>query len=155
LRAFALIPVSSLRTADVGRLYAVGSIVPKHPVQRCSSNRRSSTDGGAGFSRHEASRHTTLIRLKRKDGLRDRAVMQRPLVGTRKGRRLLYRGTVEWGMFRQLVGQLVAGVEGLVRPTSPFADLKLAAATWFSMERRLVGKVSYSELMEDRLDPVL
>jgi len=42
------------------------------------------------------------------------------LVGTRKGRRLLYRGTVEWGLFRQVVGELLAGAEGLVRSTSPF-----------------------------------
>jgi hypothetical protein len=40
-------------------------------------------------------------------------------------RRLLYRGTVEWGLFRQMVGELVAGPE-----------------------------VSHSELMEGRLrDP--
>jgi ATP-dependent DNA ligase len=68
---------------------------------------------------------------------------------------LLYRGTVGWGLFRQVVTQLVASVEGLVRLTSPFADLKSAPeVTW--LEPRLVAEVSYSELMEDRLrDPVL
>jgi ATP dependent DNA ligase-like protein len=46
-------------------------------------------------------------------------------------------------------------VEGLVRPMSPFADLKRApSVTW--LEPRLVAEVSYSELIEDRLrDPVL
>jgi bifunctional non-homologous end joining protein LigD len=78
------------------------------------------------------------------------------LVGARKNRRLLYRGTVEWGLFRQVVGELVAGVEGLVRPTSPFADLKRASSDVLWLEPRLVAEVSYSELMEDRLrDPVL
>jgi ATP-dependent DNA ligase len=78
------------------------------------------------------------------------------LVGTRKGRRLLYRGTVEWGLFRQVVEELVTGVEGLVRPNSPFADLKRAGSDVVWLEPRLVAEVSYSELMEDRLrDPVL
>jgi ATP-dependent DNA ligase len=77
------------------------------------------------------------------------------LVGQRERGRRLYRGTVEWGLFRQVVTQLVASVEGLVRPTSPFADLKHApSVTW--LEPRLVAAVTYSELMEDRLrDPVL
>ena len=66
------------------------------------------------------------------------------------------RGIVEWGLFRQLVGELVAGVEGLVRQASPFADLKRAASDVVWLEPRLVAEVSYSELMEDRLrDPVL
>ena len=49
----------------------------------------------------------------------------------------------------------MASVEGLVRPTSPFADLKRAPdVTWLAP--RLLAEVSYSELMEDRLrDPVL
>jgi bifunctional non-homologous end joining protein LigD len=77
------------------------------------------------------------------------------LVGQREQGRLLYRGTVEWGLFRQVVTQLVASVDGLVRPTSPFADLKRAPeVTW--LEPRLLAEVSYSELMEDRLrDPML
>ena len=77
------------------------------------------------------------------------------LAGTRKGR--LYRGTGEWGLFRQLVGDLLAGVvEGLVRPSSPLADLKRATSDVVWLEPRLVAEVSYSELMEDRLgDPVL
>jgi bifunctional non-homologous end joining protein LigD len=77
------------------------------------------------------------------------------LVGQRERGQLLYRGTVEWGLFRQVVTELVASVEGLVRPTSPFADLEHApSVTW--LEPRLVAEVSYSELMEDRLrDPVL
>jgi len=77
-------------------------------------------------------------------------------VGTRKGRRLLYRGTVEWGLFRQVAGELVTGVDGLVRSTSPFFDLKRAASDVVWLEPRLVADISYSELMEDRLrDPVL
>ena len=77
------------------------------------------------------------------------------LVGQRVCGPLLYRGAVEWGLFRQVVTQLVATVEGLVRSTSPFADLKLAPElTW--VEPRLLAEVSYSEIMEDRLrDPVL
>jgi len=49
----------------------------------------------------------------------------------------------------------VASVEGLVRSTSPFADLKHApSVTWLAP--RLAAEVSYSELMSDRLrDPVL
>jgi ATP dependent DNA ligase-like protein len=76
-------------------------------------------------------------------------------VGQRQRRRLLYRGTEEWGLFRQMVTQLVDSVEGLVRPSSPFADLKGApSVTW--LEPRLLAEVGYSELMEDRLrDPVL
>ena len=71
------------------------------------------------------------------------------LVGQREGGQLLYRGTVEWGLFRQVVTELVASVEGLVRSTSPLADLKHApSVTW--REPRLVAEVSYSELMEDR-----
>ena len=77
------------------------------------------------------------------------------LVGQRERGRLLYRGTVEWGLFRQVVTQLVASVERLVRPTSPFADLKRAPeVTW--LEPRLLAEVSYSEVMDQRLrDPVL
>ena len=62
---------------------------------------------------------------------------------------------MEWGLFRQVVTQLVASVEGLVSPTSPFADLERApSVTW--LEPRLVAEVSYSGVMEDRLrDPVL
>ena len=77
------------------------------------------------------------------------------LVGVRERGRLLYRGTVEWRFYRQLVAELTAPVDLLVRSTSPFADLKRApSVTW--LEPRLVAEVSYSELMEDRLrDPVL
>jgi hypothetical protein len=62
---------------------------------------------------------------------------------------------VEWGLFRQVVAELVGAVEGLVRSTSPFADLTRARdVTWLAP--RLVAEVSYSELMEDSLrDPVL
>jgi bifunctional non-homologous end joining protein LigD len=77
------------------------------------------------------------------------------LVGQRERGRLLYRGTVEWGLFRRVVTELVASVEGLVQPTSPFADLRRATdVTWLAP--RLLAEVSYSELIEDRLrDPVL
>ena len=49
----------------------------------------------------------------------------------------------------------MAGVEGLVRPSSPFADLQRApSVTW--LEPRLAAEVSYSEIMDQRLrDPVL
>src|SRR5215468_2075623 len=64
------------------------------------------------------------------------------------------------GLFRQIVGERMAGVGRLVRPTSPFADLKRASSDVVWLEPRLVGEgyglteVSYSELMEDRLrDP--
>jgi hypothetical protein len=54
------------------------------------------------------------------------------------------------------VGELVAGVEGLVRSTALFADLKRAASDVVWLEPRLVAKGSYSELMDKRLtDPVL
>ena len=50
----------------------------------------------------------------------------------------------------------MAGVEGLVRPTSPLADLKHSSSVVVWLEPRLLAQVSYSELMEDRLrDPVL
>ena len=50
----------------------------------------------------------------------------------------------------------MTGVDGLVRSTSPFFDLKRAASDVVWLEPRLVADISYSELMEDRLrDPVL
>lgn len=58
------------------------------------------------------------------------------LVGQRERGRLLYRGTVEWGLFRQMVTELVASVEGLVQSTSPFADLK-RAVTALSVQQLL------------------
>ena len=62
---------------------------------------------------------------------------------------------MEWGLFRWVVAELEASVEGLMQPTSPFADLRRATdVTWLAP--RLLAEVSYSELMEDRLrDPVL
>ena len=76
------------------------------------------------------------------------------LVGQRERGRLLYRGTVEWGLFRQVVTQLVATVEGLAQSTSPFADLKRSPeVTWLAP--RLAAEVS-CEIMDQRLrDPVL
>jgi hypothetical protein len=63
--------------------------------------------------------------------------------------RLLYRGTVEWGLFRQVVTQLVAGWKGwaaivTVRGSEACAQRDVAGAA-------AGGGVSYSELMEDRL----
>ena len=50
----------------------------------------------------------------------------------------------------------MAGVERLVRQTSPLADLKRASSDVVWLEPRLVAQVSHSEVMEDRLrDPVL
>jgi bifunctional non-homologous end joining protein LigD len=74
------------------------------------------------------------------------------LVGQRVGRRLLYRGTVEWGLgLRTAEGLLRRGRE---RTTTPFHDFRLSrGVVW--LEPTLHVDVTYSELMEGRLrDPV-
>ena len=74
------------------------------------------------------------------------------LVGQRVGRRLLYRGTVEWGLGMRTAQQLLR--QGHECSTSPFHDFRLSrAVTW--LEPTLYVELTYSELMEGRLrDPV-
>ena len=74
------------------------------------------------------------------------------LVGQRVGRRLLYRGTVEWGLGMRTAQELVR--RGRERSTTPFHDFRLSrGVTW--LEPALHVELTYSELMEGRLrDPV-
>lgn len=74
------------------------------------------------------------------------------LVGERVGRRLGYRGVVEWGVGRATVAELLEGCP--VAKASPFHDPpKARRVTWLEPRARIV--VIYNELMEGRLrDPV-
>jgi bifunctional non-homologous end joining protein LigD len=74
------------------------------------------------------------------------------LVGQRVGGRLLYRGTVEWGIGLRTAKELLR--RGHQRRASPFHDFRLSrGVTW--LEPTLLIAVSYSEVMEGRLrDPV-
>jgi bifunctional non-homologous end joining protein LigD len=74
------------------------------------------------------------------------------LVGQRVGRRLLYRGIVEWGLGLGSAQDLLR--RGWERSTSPFHDFRLSrGVTW--LEPTLEIELMYSELMEGRLrDPV-
>jgi hypothetical protein len=74
------------------------------------------------------------------------------LVGQRAGRRLLYRGTVEWGLGLQTAQDLVR--RGRERSTSPFHDFRMSrGVVW--LEPTLEVDLTYSEVMEGRLrDPV-
>ena len=74
------------------------------------------------------------------------------LVGQRAGRRLLFGGTVEWGLGVRTAKELLR--RGQERRTSPFADFDLPrGVTW--LEPTLTVEVTYSEVMEARLrDPV-
>lgn len=74
------------------------------------------------------------------------------LVGQHIGRRLLYRGTVEWGLGMRTAQELVR--RGRERSTTPFHDFRLSrGVTW--LEPALHVELTYSELMEGRLrDPV-
>jgi bifunctional non-homologous end joining protein LigD len=77
------------------------------------------------------------------------------LVGVAEAAGLRYVGTVEWGSFGRLAADLVAGVGGLVRPSSPFVDLDRAAGVLW-LEPVLRAEVSYSGIVEERLrDPTL
>ena len=74
------------------------------------------------------------------------------LIGARRGRPLLFRGTVEWDIgFRTAKELLRLGRE--VR-SSPFHDFRLSrGVTW--LEPTLTVELTYSEVMEGRLrDPV-
>ena len=74
------------------------------------------------------------------------------LLGQRVGRRLLFRGTVEWGLGFRTAEQIVRRAQQ--RSTSPFVDLGLSrGVVW--LEPALAVEVTYSEIMEGRLrDPV-
>src|SRR5205085_5478275 len=64
------------------------------------------------------------------------------LVGQRVGRRLLYRGTVEWGLGLRTAKVLVQ--HGQQRTTSPFHDFDVSrGATW--LEPTLLVEATYSE----------
>ncbi len=69
------------------------------------------------------------------------------LVGERVGRRLVYRGVVEWGIGRLTVAELLE--------QCPFHDPpRVRRVTWLEPKIRIA--VTYNELMEGRLrDPVL
>ena len=75
------------------------------------------------------------------------------LVGEPVGRRLLYRGVVEWGVRRAVLADLVEHAR--VASCSPFHDgPNTRRATWF--EPSLKVELTYNEMMEGRLrDPVL
>jgi len=74
------------------------------------------------------------------------------LIGERRGRRLLWRGTVEWGIGLRTANELLR--RGRERSSSPFHDFRLSrGVTW--LEPTLHVEVTYSEIMEGRLrDPV-
>ena len=74
------------------------------------------------------------------------------LIGERRGRRLLFRGIVEWGLGLRTAKALLA--QARERSSSPFPDFRLSrGVTW--LEPTLNVEVTYSELMEGRLrDPV-
>jgi bifunctional non-homologous end joining protein LigD len=74
------------------------------------------------------------------------------LVGQHMGRRLLYRGSVEWGLGLRTAEQIVRRAQQT--STSPFDDFRLShGVTW--LEPTLYVELTYSEIMEGRLrDPV-
>lgn len=73
------------------------------------------------------------------------------LVGEGVGRRLVYRGTVEWGVGRATIAELFDRCP--VAKVSPFDDPpKARRVTWLNPRARIT--VTYNELMEGRLrDP--
>jgi ATP dependent DNA ligase C terminal region len=74
------------------------------------------------------------------------------LVGERRGRRLLFRSTVEWGIGMRTAKDLLE--RGRKNHSSPFADFRTSrGVTW--LEPTLTVEVTCSEMMESRLrDPV-
>ena len=74
------------------------------------------------------------------------------LVGEWRGRRLLFRGTVEWGLGLRTAKDLLR--RGRECSSSPFHDFRVSrGVTW--LEPTLTVEVTYSEVMESRLrDPV-
>jgi hypothetical protein len=74
------------------------------------------------------------------------------VVAQRVGRRLLYRGTVEWGLALRTAQDLLR--RGRERSTSPFHDFRLSRGVIW-LEPTLHVELTYSELIEGRLrDPV-
>ena len=74
------------------------------------------------------------------------------VVGQDVGRRLLFRGTVEWGLGMRTARELIR--QGRERSTSPFHDFRLSRGVT-SLEPTLTVEVTYSEIMKSRLrDPV-
>ena len=74
------------------------------------------------------------------------------LVGQRVGRRLVFRGTVEWGLGIRTAQHLLA--QSRPRTTSPFPDFRLARGVRW-LEPTLHVELTYSEIMDGRLrDPV-
>jgi bifunctional non-homologous end joining protein LigD len=70
------------------------------------------------------------------------------LVGERVGRRLLYRGVVEWGVRRATVEALLARCA--VVPVSPFSDPPRARrVAWLRPTVKV--EITYNEMCEDRL----
>lgn len=74
------------------------------------------------------------------------------LVGQRVGRRLLYRGSVEWGLGLRTAEQIVRRAKQT--SVSPFHDFRLSrGVVW--LEPTLHVELTYSEIMDARLrDPV-
>ena len=74
------------------------------------------------------------------------------LIGERRGRRLVFRGTIEWGLGLRTAKALLS--QGRERSSSPFRDVRFSrGVTW--LEPTITVEVTYSELMEGRLrDPV-
>jgi len=74
------------------------------------------------------------------------------LVAERIGRRLVYRGTVEWGLGLRTAKELLR--RGTERGSSPFHDFSLSrGVTWLEPTRTV--EVTYSEIMDGQIrDPV-
>src|SRR5262249_8036876 len=122
--------------------------------------------GTRDSSRRMRSRHIAVVRLKAgssaRSAVRDDSwsagssawpsTFAGILVGERRGRRLLWRGTVAWGLGLRTAKQLLG--QGRERTSSPFHDFRLSrGVTW--LEPTLTVEVTYSEVMEGRLrDPV-
>ena len=73
-------------------------------------------------------------------------------MGERRGRRLFFRSTVEWGIGLRTAKELLR--LGREVRSSPFHDFRLSrGVTW--LEPTLTVELTYSEVMEGRLrDPV-
>ena len=70
------------------------------------------------------------------------------LVGQRVGRRLLYRGSVQWGLGLRTAEQIIR--RGQQTSTSPFHDLRLSRGmAWLAP--MLHVELTYSEIMDGRL----
>jgi bifunctional non-homologous end joining protein LigD len=72
------------------------------------------------------------------------------IVGEREGKRLAYRGTVEWGVRGGRVSDLLAKATRLPRKTSPFAE-RVPHHDVIWLDPRIVAEVSYAEVVQGRL----